>query len=300
MLELLLFVLVAIGAGYGLRKGGLVRPEAAKDLNAIVFHLTLPALLFLAVYQAQLSWSLLTLPGVAWIVVLIGMGIGWGLARAFKLPPAAAGALILAIGYGNTTFIGYPIVEGFYGREHLTYAIFFDQLGNTLAINTIGTYLASTMGGGSGSLRASLKRLAWFPPTWAVILGLLLNGHPLPGPALTLIDRLADLTVPLMMLTIGMSLQFRAWREDLPLVGVAAVARLVVVPLAAWGLARAFGMPLAYQQAVVMESAMPTMFYGLTLAMMFNLRLPLIVNTIMVTTLLSFATLPIWRWLLSL
>lgn len=300
MLELLLFVLVTIGAGYALRKGGFVRPEAAKDLNAVVFHLTLPALLFMAVYQTKLSWSLLSLPGVAWLTVGLGMAVGWGLGRAFKLPPAAMGALILAVAFGNTTYLGYPIIEGFYGREHLGYAIFYDQLGNTLAINTVGTYVASRLGQGTASWGGSLKRLALFPPTWGLALGLVLNGLPLPAPLLELVGKLAALTVPLMMVTLGMSLQFRYWREDLGLVGVVAIARLVAIPLVAWGVVKALGLPLAYQQAAVMEAAMPTMFYGLTLALLFNLRVTLVVNTIMVTTLLSFATLPAWRWLLGI
>lgn len=299
MLEMLLFVLVTVGAGYTLRKAGLVRPEAAKDLNGIVFHLTLPALLFQAVYHIKLSWSLLSLPALAWGTVLVGMAFGWMLGRVMKLPPAAMGAAVLAIGFGNTTFIGYPIVEGFYGREHLGYAIFYDQLGNTLAINTIGTYVASRLGHGEGSLAASLKRLALFPPTWAVAAALLLNGTPLPAPLLMVIEKVGAITVPLMMVTLGMSLQFRHWREDLGVVAVASVARLVAVPAIAWAAARALGMPLAYQQAAVMEAAMPTMFYGLTLALLFNLRITLVVNTIAVTTVLSFVTLPIWRWLLG-
>lgn len=299
MLELLLFVLVTVGAGYGLRKAGLVRPEAAKDLNAVVFHLTLPALLFLAVYHTPLGWSLLSLPALAWLTVLFGMGLGWGLGRVLKLPPAAMGALVLGVAYGNTTFLGYPVIEGFYGREHLGYAIFFDQLGNTLAINTIGTYVASRLGQQEASFGASLKRLLFFPPMWALALGIALHGTPLPAAAVGLLEKVGAITVPVMMVTLGMSLQFRHWREDLGLVAIAAACRLVAIPLFAWGAAKAIGMPLAYQQAAVMEAAMPTMFYGLTLALLFNLRLTLVVNTIMVTTLLSFVTLPLWRWLLG-
>ncbi len=48
-----------------------------------------------------------------------------------------------------------------------------------------------------------------------------------------------------------------------------------------------------------MQSAMPSMSYGLTLAMVFGLRASLAANAIIVSTLLSVATLPLWRWVLQ-
>ena len=44
---------------------------------------------------------------------------------------------------------------------------------------------------------------------------------------------------------------------------------------------------------------MPTMFYSLTLALVFGLRVNLTVNAIMFSTVAAFATLPLWRLLLS-
>jgi predicted permease len=41
------------------------------------------------------------------------------------------------------------------------------------------------------------------------------------------------------------------------------------------------------------------MFYSLTLAMVFGLRASLAVHAIMISTLLSFVTLPLWRLLLA-
>lgn len=298
MASLIAFVLVTIAAGYGLRKLGLVRQEAAKDLNALVFYLTLPMLVFMALHRATLSWSMLVMPLIAWGAIAVGLAIGFLIARAGRMTPTTAGAFVLALTFGNTTFFGYPVIQGLYGEAHLTLAIFYDQLGATLAVNTVGVAVASRMGTGSVDLASGLRRLALFPPIWGLVLGLALHGLMLPPLVAELLERLGQLTVPLIMLSIGLSLQFSRWREDLGWVAVATAGRLLVLPALVWGATRALGLPLAYQQAAVMEAAMPSMFFSLTVAMLFGLHVNLIVNAIMATTMLSFVTLPLWYMLL--
>lgn len=299
MTELIAFVLLTIGAGYALRKSGLVHEGLAKDLNTLVFYLTLPALVFLALHRAELSWGVLAMPLVAWTMIGVALALGFAFARLLRLPKATAGAFMLALAFGNTTFFGYPIIEGLYGAQHLTLAIFYDQLGATLAVNTLGVALASRMGAGTADWRAFLKRLLRFPPIWALAVGLLAHGMPLPPLAEHLLDRLGGLTVPLIMLSIGLSLQFRHWREDLGLVTVVALGRLVVLPALVWLGVGLVGLPTAYQQAAVMEAAMPVMFFALTVTHLFGLPVRFMVNAIMLTTLLSFATLPAWHMLLG-
>lgn len=299
MLDVLVFFLTMVGAGYALRRTGLVRAEAAKDLNQVVFYLTLPPMIFLALHGATLSVSMLALPAVGWGLSFLAVGLGLLVARALRLPREQAGAFVVALGFANTTFLGYPIIQGLYGTPHLTLAIFYDLLGTTLAVNTLGVVVAASFGGGHADVRSILKRLALFPPIWALILGLALHGVPVPPMLESLLRHLGELTTPLIMLALGLTLQFSQWRESLGLVGLVVAGRMLVLPAIAFLLTRALGFPLAYQQAVVLEAAMPTMFYSLTLAMVFGLHSTLVVNAIMATTLLGFATLPLWHALLT-
>lgn len=306
MLELFTFVLAAVASGYALRKAGVVRAELAKDLNQLVFYLTLPPLVFMALHGAALSWDMLTMPALGWGLSLAGLALGLGVARALKLPPGKAGALVVAVAFGNTTFFGYPIIEGLYGREALTLAVFYDLLGTTLAVNLLGTAVAaafaSRMASRPGEAPApgwlAMRRLALFPPIWALALGLILRGLTLPPLLTGVLEQLGALTVPLIMISIGLSLQFRHWRQDWPLVAFAAASRLVLLPLAMWAAVRGLGLPAAYVQVAVMEAAMPTMFFSLTLALLFGLEVNVVVNAIMASTLLSFLTLPLWHALL--
>jgi predicted permease len=295
----LIFFVAMVGAGYLLRRLGLVRLEAAKDLNQLVFYVTLPPLIFMAMHGARLDLTMAALPALGWGMSFASLGLALLLARVLRLPREQLGAFMLAMGFANTTFLGYPLIQGFYGEGHLTLAILYDLLGTTLAVNTLGVAVASAAGGAPASPSAIARRLLLFPPIWALVLGLVCHRLPLHPVLTELLQRLGDLTTPLIMFALGLSLQFSHWRKHIGLVGLVAVGRLLVLPAIALVVTRLMGLPVAYQQAVVLQAAMPTMFYSLTLAMVFGLETTLVVNAIMVTTVLSVATLPLWHVLLT-
>lgn len=299
MADLVALVLAMVASGYGLRKLDLLPEEAARHLNQIVFFLTLPALIFNALHQAELRWSLLWMPLIAWGTCLGGLALGWGTGKLLRLPGRSLGSWMLAIAFANTTFFGYPIVEGFFGKHHLTLAIFYDLMGATLAVNTVGALVASHASGGSLRPGEQLGRLLRFVPLWGLVLGLGLHGVAVPPLLGHLIERVGALTTPLIMLSIGLSLQFRHATRDWPLTLAATFMRLILVPALVWGALCLMGLPVDYRQAAVMEAAMPTMLYGFSLALLFGLELPLILNTIVASIILSFATLPVWHWLLA-
>ncbi len=298
MADLVALVLAMIAGGYALRKLGLLPEDAARHLNLIVFYLTLPALIFSALHRSELQWSLLWMPLVAWAACLLGLAIGWLTGRLLRLDDRTLGSWMLAIAFANTTFFGYPIIEGYFGTRHLTLAIFYDLLGATLAVNSAGALVAAKLGGGPVRTRELFGRLLRFPPLWGLVLGLGLHGVALPATLGNLLERIGDLTTPLIMLSIGLSLQFRHAARQWPLTLGATALKLVVMPALVWGLVLALGLPTDFRQAAVMEAAMPTMLYAFSLALLFGLELPLVLNTIVASIVLSFLTLPLWHWLL--
>lgn len=298
--ELFATVVFWVAGGYALRKAGVVRPEAAADVTQVVIWLTLPCLILASLHGAPLGGMDLAMPALGWALSIASVMLGWGLARALKLPPGRAGALILALAFGNTTFLGYPVIDGLFPppAPQLTLAILFDQLGATFAVNTLGVAIASASAGIPVSVRALGGRLLRFPPLWALVVGLALHAAVLPVGLLGFLRTVGALTIPLMLLAMGTSLRFGLWRQAGGLVAIAAPIKLVVMPAAMFLVVTALGLPVPHRQAAVLEAAMPTMFYSLALAVAFELEVPLVVNTIVLTTLLSAFTLPLWRMLL--
>lgn len=281
------------------RWGG-ARPELARDLNTIVLWGPLPALVFLALQAIAPSYALLALAALAWVAVLASLGLGLLLARALRLAGPEAGALALAMAFGNTTYLGYPLVTALTGDRGLAAAVYFDQLGATLAATTAGAMLAFRLGGAAGGVRLALRRLLTFPPLWAVAAGLACHGLVLHPTVATVLQQLGALAVPLMLLSLGLMIRPTGLAERWPLLAAGVGYKLVAFPLLVLGLARAGGVSGGLLQIAVVEASMPVMFYALALAQAGGLAAPLVADLVMVSTAASVVTVPAWLWWLGL
>lgn len=299
MPQAILLFLVMVAAGYLFRRLGWVRPEAARDFNRFVLYLALPMLIFRALRATPLSWSFAVLPVLGWAAIGLGLLVAWGLGAAWKLEPRRRAAFGLLMAFGNTTFLGYPLIAAIYGEAHLSRAIFFDQLGGWIAANTVGVMLASGAGGQRVGPGAALRTLLTFPPFWALVLGLLLHDATLPAALTTVVGRIADLTVPLIMFAMGLSLRGGAWRHEARLVAVACAVKLLLLPLAMYAAARGLSLARPDLQTAVFQAAMPGMFYTWTLAQVYELDETLVINGIMASTFLAVLTVPLWVQLLG-
>ena len=282
--------------GVVLRATGIDAATTARDLTRLVLGLTLPCLVFAAVHAASPTRADLVLPALAWGMSIAALAGGDALARALKLPPARAGAFVLALAFGNTTYLGYPIVGGLFPppQPQLALAILFDQLGATFAVTTLGAAYAGLASGRAPSVRQLATRLLVFPPLWALALGFLLHGLALPPAFASGLMAIGGFTVPLMLVTLGLAAPLAGWREGGGLVLAIAAVKLVAMPLAVFAAVTALGLPAPHRQAAVLEAAMPTMFYALALAVACDLDAALVGRAIVATTAASAIALPCW------
>ena len=92
-LEALLPLFVYFLVGIALRVTGILRIEHADSLLRLVFHVTLPALAFLAVSQAELTRNSVLLPIIGFSVNLLCLGVAWAYVRASVADAWQAGAI---------------------------------------------------------------------------------------------------------------------------------------------------------------------------------------------------------------
>jgi len=57
------------------------------------------------------------------------------------------GALLLLVPLGNTSYLGYPMTQAFYGAQGMPYAIVFDQIGNFLLLAMLVPFVQARFGG---------------------------------------------------------------------------------------------------------------------------------------------------------
>jgi len=295
--EVIAGLLLLVGVGVVLRLTGLLSADEVQPINTVLLYVGVPALVFRAVHPAKLTPELLIVAAVAWVVALLAFGLAWLAARALRLGPRSTGALMLAAALGNTGYIGYPLTLAFLGHTGLVRAVFYDVFGTVLALLTVGFAVASHYGRAEERVNV-LREIVKFPPVIAVFAALVLHPLPIPNLVSSGIDAFANMTVPLIMISVGVSLRPTAVREHGFTIGVVGAIKLLAAPLVALLLGRLlFGGAPAIERLVVLEAGMPSMMLGLIVGRRFDLDHELIAAAIVVTTAASAITVPLLQLL---
>jgi predicted permease len=294
--------LILCGIGWQLLKpAGLSPADTRKVLTNLVYNLLLPALVLLVLWQADLSTRPLLIAISAICGIATGFLLGFLSCRICHNSRAEAGALILAMAFPNATYLGLPVLEATFGTWARGIAIQYDLFACTPALFTVGILFAARMGNTGQSQASLLAGLLRIPPMWAAIVAVILNLANVPMPTVLqgLLELLGRGVVPLMLFSLGLSLQWSGsrWRLLPSLVPVVIIS-LFLVPAVVWGVAAILGLQGEILAAVVMEAAMPSMVLGIVLCDRFNLDAGLYAAAVTVTTALSMVTLPLWYgWL---
>jgi predicted permease len=289
---------VLIGLGFLLRVLGIFPKETPPLLNRFVLYVTFPCLVFRSLQQATLDRRLWGIPPLAYgAISLVFLGAFLLGERVFRLPPKKSVSFAMGAAFGNTAFLGYPFILALLGEEGLPPAIFYDQLGNFLSVYTFGVTFCMYGKTGKFSTQNVVEFLK-LPPFAAFVLALFLNGMTVPSLLWGAINRLADATVPLTMVAIGLSLSPTNLTKEAKLLGVAAILKLLFLPLLALKISSLFPLPSLYRQVLVLQSATPTLVSSYVFASVYELDTELSSSIICTTTLLALASLPLWNLLL--
>mgnify|MGYP000576388476 CR=1 FL=1 len=127
-----------------------------------------------------------------WFVFALGATFFWTAGRLFNLPRATCGGLMLYGSLGNTSFVGLPMIEAFYGTGYLATGLLIDQLGSYLALSTIGILVAGLYSSGPSGfdLHGACRRCVRFPPLVAIVAAILLIPFDYPPELDNLLVRL--------------------------------------------------------------------------------------------------------------
>ncbi|GAB3011852.1 AEC family transporter [Bowmanella dokdonensis] len=300
-MENFILVLIYILIGTQLRRLPQFPAETGQVLNQYVLYVALPALILQKMPLLEFS-SQLWLPAVLpWVLLLIVMGLVLLAGRIWQWDRNLVAALLVVLPLGNTSFLGYPLIEAFYGERALPYAIIYDQIGSFIALATYSTILATwynpharrpTVG------QITFKVLA-FPSFIAMLLGLAVKGWPYPAFLQLFIDSLAVTLVPVIMVAVGFQFRLRLEKgESRPLVFALSV-KLLLMPALALLLLAGFSPEPLLMQVSVLQAGMPPMVSAGALAIGAALAPRMVATLIGLGLVLSFVTLPLWVWLLE-
>ncbi|OGT19454.1 MAG: transporter [Gammaproteobacteria bacterium RBG_16_57_12] len=294
--------LVACGVAWRmLRPPGLDADVARQTIAGLVYTLLLPALVLSVLWQAPLSLDVARIALAAAGGVLASLGMAAMAYRFWGISRRTAGALVLAAGFPNATYLGLPFLENVMGPWARSVAIQYDLFACTPLLLTVGILLAQRYGASSQPQVNPLMALLRVPPFWAAVAAVLLNvsGTPMPRWLGSLLQMMAGAVVPLMLIALGLGLRLSVMRmQSLPVMVPALVIQLLLMPLLVWGMASGLGLEGRVLIAVVMEAAMPSMVLGMVLCDRHGLDTGMYVSVVTLSTGLSLLSLPLWfAWL---
>ncbi|MCH2191090.1 MAG: AEC family transporter [Gammaproteobacteria bacterium] len=273
-----------------------------KWLNNYIIYLAMPSIILLKIPALEFDVAMLLPAAFAWTWALLGGLSMLAISRLLSFPKPLEGAAILLAILGNTSFLGYPMVQAFFDDEVLSYAIFYDQLGSFLMLSTAGLILiaiyAPTGSGHTVSLFGVVKRVFTFPPFLALIVASFLPIEPAVSALSGALTILGQLLMPMALVVIGLQFQPQLLPEHrAPLICAIGLKMLAAPMLAILMLKFTTDNP-AIVKATIFEAAMPCMITPGIMAIQAGLSPRFCATLLGYSTLLSFVWLPlIASWL---
>lgn len=272
--------------GWAVRRWGGLPGNTEAVLGRLVYSTLAPCLLFSGVSTADpsllFSKPLLVSTAAAFLCFALFALLFWRRDAGTKITGALAG------GYTNANYIGIPVATYVLGDAALVVPIFMLQL---LIITPIALTLLELAATGHVSWRSALLGLARNPLIGGTLLGLVvaLTGLRLPTVVADPIHTIGQATVPIVLIAFGMSLSGRrvlaAGPERRPTV-VAIALKTVGMPLIAFLLAVALGLPHHQTYAVTVLAALPTAQNVFLYAQRFGTGLTLVRDATFLSTVL--------------
>ena len=237
-----IFAIVAVGYAYARVK----KPNMAfaNQLNMDVF---VPALVFATLAGKPFDLASYQPLALGALAVVLGSGLlAWPLARLMKVE---AKTFVPPMMFNNSGNMGLPLAVLAFGEAALPAAVVLFLVENLLHFS-LGIYILDH--------HARLTNLWRMPVVLAALagLGVSVSGIELWPPLLTAIRMLGEISIPLLLFSLGVRLtdaNFHTWR-----IGVAGAAARPLIGMAiAWGAARLLGLDARNSAMLLIFGALP-------------------------------------------
>ena len=280
-----------------------VPKSAGEGLKLYVIWIALPCLTLVAIQPMEISPALL-LPTLAiWITVLVGVIYFSSLGFLFGIPRPLVGAMIMGGAFANTSFVGIPIVAALAGEEYKGLALWIDQAGTYLALNTIGLFVCVYASSGSTeslSVAKIIRKIAAFPPFWAMVAALALRPFTYPDVIQGALAAAAASLIPVALIAVGLQLDVHRLKGQWSYLATALLYGLIIAPALALGLFVAgAGVATNEMKVTILEAAMGPQVGAAVLAMQFKIEPTLVAGIVGIGIPVSILTTSSWWWVLT-
>lgn len=294
----LLFIFLVLGVI--LQKVKLLPANTYKWLNNVVIYFCLPSLALYYMPKIELDSNLLYPIGVTWIGFSVSYLFFSFLGKKYGWSKKLTGCLVMTAGFGNTSFVGFPIIQALYGEEGLKMAILVDQPGNFVVLSTLGIFAATAFSNGNANGFQIAKKILFFPPFIAFLLACVMNvsGFDFHEYIQFCLQKVGMLMTPLAMISVGLQLHFDRKSKHFKFLQLGLFYKLILTPALIYFLyVVVLNQHSEMIQVSVMEAAMAPMITSSIIAASYGLKPRLCSMMIGFGIPLSFITLVFWYFI---
>lgn len=284
MFSIIAPVLAGVGIGFGWARSG--RPFDADLVMSLISSIGAPCLIFHTLANVDVEPAAFgRVAGAAAAAIALFLATGYGLLRALGL---SLRTYLPSIAFPNTGNMGLPLSYLAYGDVGLVFGV---------AAFTAFSVVHFTAGQAIASGNASSARLFRVPLVWGVVLALpfLFTATRPPAWINATTDLFGGMAIPIMMITLGVSL------ARMPVGGLGRSAALAAFRLgfgfaAGVSIAWVFGLEGPARGVLILDCAMPAAVFNYLFAQRYGNAPEEVAGTVVISTALSFFTLPALLW----
>lgn len=287
------FALILLGAA--IRRWMHLGDHFWNGVEKLVYFILFPALLINAIVRTRLDLAAaLPLLATAFAALAAGMALGL-LPKLFTKLPALTYASMFQCAYRFNSYIALAVAGMLFGAPGI--ATMGLIVGAAVPVVNLVSVWMLARHGESGLWREVARN----PLIWGTAAGFVLNlaGFVPPAPLQAFLQRLADASIALGLITVGAALRLDGTTGMRGFAGWLVGVKLLAVPAAALAAGALLGLSGLNYQIAVLFAALPTASSAYILAMRMGGDGRSVAWLISATTLGSMLTLPLWAaWLL--
>lgn len=242
-------IIALIGLGYFLKRAGILNDAFLKTANWLVFHICIPAMLFINVYDIEslglIRWDMAL---YCMAVMTLLFGLGWVQGLAATADPRRRGVIWQCAFRSNFAIIGLPLAQALGGDQGAAVAAVLSAFAIP-AFNVYAVIALSAYTGKKKGARKLIRGILLNPLVVGVALGLLalvlraVQQAALGRIAISLREDLSfgyqvlkdlkNMTTPLALIVLGGQCEFSGVKGMFREIAVSVTTRVVIAPLLA-------------------------------------------------------------------
>jgi predicted permease len=287
LLSILAPVFVCAALGFGWARSG--RPYDQEFVTTLIMNFGAPCLIFSQLVSLRVERDVIAQMALGAVLAIVGFTlIGTLVLRVMRLPRHTYLGPLVFCNAGN---MGLALSLFTFGPEGLSLAsVFFAVM--SITHFTVGVWIWSE--------RASLRELLQTPLSYTAVLAVLvlLTGFPVPEWIQNTTELLGALTIPLMLLTLGVSLS-RMHVSRLPRAVGLSLLRLSMGFAIGVALSELLGFEGVARGVLILECSMPSAVFNYIFARRYQRSPDEVASLVLVSTLIALVVLPfLLAWLL--